>query len=170
MRKILFAPNPILRKKANALKIVTPKDIDIAKNMIDIMLEAPGVGLAANQIGVLKQIVTVNIPQEKDDKEKIYTLFNPKIIWHSSKTIFMEEGCLSLPKQYAEIERAEEIKVEYLNNKNDKIIETKKGFEARVLQHEIDHLQGKLFVDYLSSLKRNIIIKRVKKLEKMKEI
>ena len=82
----------------------------------------------------------------------------------------MEEGCLSLPKQYADIERPEEIIVEYLNEKNEKIKEKKNGFEARVLQHEIDHLQGKLFVDYLSSLKRNILIKRVKKLSKLGEI
>ena len=77
---------------------------------------------------------------------------------------------MSLPKQYAVIERPEEIEVEYFNNKNEKIIEKKNGFEARVLQHEIDHLYGKLFVDYLSSLKRNILIKRVKKLQKMGEI
>ena len=82
----------------------------------------------------------------------------------------MEEGCLSLPKQYAEIERSVEIKVEYFNSQNEKIVEKKKGFEARILQHEIDHLNGKLFVDYLSSLKRNMFIKRVKKLEKIGEI
>ena len=84
--------------------------------------------------------------------------------------LLLEEGCLSLPKQYAEIERPEEIKVEYLNSKNEKIIEKKNGLEARVLQHEIDHLHGKLFVDYLSSLKRNKIIKRVKKLVRIGEI
>ena len=82
----------------------------------------------------------------------------------------MEEGCLSLPKQYAEIERSESILVQYINEKNEIIEEEKNGFEARVLQHEIDHLNGKLFVDYLSSLKRNILIKRVQKLKKMGEI
>ena len=82
----------------------------------------------------------------------------------------MEEGCLSLPKQYAEIERAESIIIQYINEKKENIEEEKKGFEARVLQHEIDHLNGKLFVDYLSSLKRNILIKRVKKLKKTGEI
>ena len=82
----------------------------------------------------------------------------------------MEEGCLSLPKQFAEIERPSSIKLEYLNEKNEIVIEKKEGFEARVLQHEIDHLSGKLFVDYLSSLKRNMMIKRVQKLIKMKEI
>ena len=170
MEKILFVPHPILRKKADPLKKITSKDLDISKRMIDIMLKAPGAGLAANQIGILKQIITVNIYDEKKDIDNIYTLFNPKIILYSQKKILLEEGCLSLPKQYAVIERPEEIEVEYFNNKNEKIIEKKNGFEARVLQHEIDHLYGKLFVDYLSSLKRNILIKRVKKLQKMGEI
>ena len=138
--------------------------------MIDIMIKAPGVGLAANQIGILKKIITVHIQDEIKNSDKIYALFNPKIISYSEKKIIMEEGCLSLPKQYADIERPEEIIVEYLNEKNEKIKEKKNGFEARVLQHEIDHLQGKLFVDYLSSLKRNILIKRVKKLSKLGEI
>ena len=82
----------------------------------------------------------------------------------------MEEGCLSLPKQYAEIERAESIIIQYINEKKENIEEEKKGFEARVLQHEIDHLNGKLFVDYLSSLKRNMLIKRVKKLVRIGDI
>ena len=170
MEKILFVPHPILRQKAEFLKKITIKDVDIAKRMTDLMLKAPGVGLAANQIGILKRIVTVNIADEKKQKDKIYSLFNPNIISYSKKKILMEEGCLSLPKQYAEIERSVEIKVEYFNSQNEKIVEKKKGFEARILQHEIDHLNGKLFVDYLSSLKRNMFIKRVKKLEKIGEI
>jgi len=170
MEKILYVPDPILRQKASTLKKITSNDIDISKRMIDVMLSAPGVGLAATQIGILKKIITVNIPDKKKGENKVYTLFNPKIITFSKKKIILEEGCLSLPKQYAEIERPEKIEIEYLNNKNEKIFEKKEGFEARVLQHEIDHLHGKLFVDYLSSLKRNKIIRRVKKLEKMGEI
>ena len=170
MEKILFVPNSILRKKASPLSTITSEDISIAERMTNIMLNAPGVGLAANQIGILKRIITVNIPDEKKNTNTIYTLFNPKIISCSSKKIFLEEGCLSLPKQYAEIERPEEIEIEYLNYKKEKIIEKKNGFEARVLQHEIDHLNGKLFVDYLSVLKRNILIKKVIKLKKIGEI
>ena len=170
MEKILFVPHPILRQKAEPIKKITIKDLDIAKRMTDLMLNAPGVGLAANQVGVLRQIITVNILDGEKQKEKIYSLFNPNIIFYSKKKILMEEGCLSLPKQYAEIERPDEIEVEYFNEKNEKVLEKKKGFEARVLQHEIDHLNGKLFVDYLSALKRNILIKRVKKLKKNGEI
>ena len=87
MEKILFVPHPILRKKADPLKKITSKDLDISKRMIDIMLKAPGAGLAANQIGILKQIITVNIYDEKKDIDNIYTLFNPKIILYSQKKI-----------------------------------------------------------------------------------
>lgn len=170
MKKILFVPDPILRQQAKNIKKITLKELDISKRMTDIMLKAPGVGLAANQIGILKKIVTVHIDGIQNNSDKIYTLFNPTIIFYSKKKIIMEEGCLSLPKQYAEIERPEEIKLEYINEKNEIIVEKKTGFEARILQHEIDHLSGKLFVDYLSSLKRNILIKRVIKLKKLGEI
>jgi len=138
--------------------------------MIEIMHQANGVGLAANQIGILKKIVTVNIKDEQKGIDKNYTLFNPTIISYSKEKIIMEEGCLSIPKQYAEIERPSSIELEYTNENNEVLIEKKNGFEARILQHEIDHLYGKLFVDYLSSLKRNMIIKRVKKLKKMGSI
>tara|TARA_B110000438_G_scaffold271966_1_gene290301 strand:- start:4760 stop:5272 length:513 start_codon:yes stop_codon:yes gene_type:complete len=170
MNNILYVPNPRLRQKALIIKKITKVEVDLSKKMIEIMLKAPGVGLAANQIGILKRIITVNIENDDTKKEKIYTLFNPKIISYSKKKVIMEEGCLSLPKQYAEIERSESIILEYINEKNEIIKEKKKGFEARVLQHEIDHLEGKLFVDYLSSLKRNILIKRVIKLKKIGEI
>ena len=170
MYKILFVPHPKLRQKAEYINIVTQKELEISKKMIEIMLQAPGVGLAANQIGILKNIVTVNLRTENDKSDKIYALFNPKIISYSKEKILMEEGCLSLPKQFAEIERPNSITIEYTNEKNEIIKEKKNGFEARILQHEIDHLSGKLFIDYLSSLKRNIIIKRVKKLKKLGEI
>lgn len=170
MEKILFIPHQTLRQKAKILKKITDKDIEISKRMIEIMLNAPGVGLAANQIGILKQIITVNIPDEEKKISKIYTLFNPKITLFSKKKMIMEEGCLSIPKQYADVERPEEIHIEYYNEKKEKVSEKKTGFESRVLQHEIDHLYGKLFIDYLSSLKRNMIIKKVKKLEKLREI
>ena len=170
MDKILLVPDPLLRKEAKNLKTITFKDIDLSKKMIDIMLKTPGVGLAANQIGILKKIVTVNLHNEEKGTDKIYALFNPQKKSYSKKKIIMEEGCLSLPKQYAEIERPEAITVHYINEKNETVEEKKDGFEARVLQHEIDHLKGKLFVDYLSSLKRNMIIKRVIKLKKMGEI
>ena len=164
MKKILYVPHPILKQKALELKSIKKEDLDLANEMMSIVIEAPGLGLAANQIGILKKIITININDKENDNLIKYVLFNPKIISYSKKTILMEEGCLSLPEQYAEIERPEEITLEYIDE-NKKLIRKKaKGLESRVLQHEIDHLSGKLFVDYLSTLKRNMMIEKVKKL------
>ena len=170
MTEILLVPNPLLRQKSEKLKRVTKEDIQLSKRMIKIMKKAPGVGLAANQIGVLKQIVVVNIQDKEKAIEKTYALFNPVIKNYSKKKVIMEEGCLSLPQQFAEIERPQSITLRYTNEDNKIVEEKKEGLEARILQHEIDHLSGKLFVDYLSSLKRNILIKKVQKLKKMGEI
>ena len=161
----LLVPNPVLRQKADKLKFISEEDIKIANNMMETMIKAPGVGLAANQVGILKQIVTINFEDKENNKKANYILFNPSIIQYSEEKVIMEEGCLSLPEQYAEVERPKEIILEYVNE-NEKIIKKEiDGFEARILQHEIDHLSGKLFVDYLSSLKRNVLIKKVKKLQ-----
>ena len=170
MSEIIIVPHPLLRQKSKPLKKVTKEDVELSKNMTNIMKKAPGVGLAANQIGILKQIITVHIQDKEQEIEKIYALFNPKIVNVSKQLVVMEEGCLSLPKQFANIERPQSITVSYLNESNKVVEEKKEGLEARILQHEIDHLYGKLFVDYLSSLKRNIFIKKVKKLKKMGEI
>ena len=105
-----------------------------------------------------------------DEKNLSYTLFNPEIISYSKKKVILEEGCLSIPRQFAEIERPEKIHFKYLNEKNMTVEKEAVGSESRVIQHEIDHLEGKLFIDYLSSLKRNIIIKKVQKLKKLGEI
>ena len=170
MRKILIVPHPALRQKAKSLKKVTKADVALSKQMIQIMNEASGVGLAANQIGIFKKIVTVHIKDPENNTDKLYTLFNPTISQYSKETIVLEEGCLSLPKQFADIERPSSIQLKYTDENNTIIKAEKNGYEARILQHEIDHLSGKLFVDYLSSLKRNMIIKRVQKLQKMGEI
>ena len=170
MEKILFVPHPKLRQQAQTIDKVTEKEIIISKKMIEIMKKSPGVGLAANQIGILKKIITINIQDQEKKTEKVYALFNPRIKSYSAEKVLMEEGCLSFPRQFIEIERPVSIEIEY-TDENNKIIKGKKnGHEARVLQHEIDHLSGKLFVDYLSSLKRNMIIKRVQKLKKRGEI
>ena len=170
MSEIIIVPHPLLRQKSKPLKKVTKEDVELSKNMTNIMKKAPGVGLAANQIGILKQIITVHIQDKEKEIEKIYALFNPKIVNVSQELVVMEEGCLSLPQQFANIERPQSITVSYLNENNKVVEEKKEGLEARILQHEIDHLYGKLFVDYLSSLKRNILIKKVNKLKKMGEI
>ena len=169
MDKLLYVPNPLLRQKADKIQSVGVKEKEIAKKMMQIMLKAPGVGLAANQIGILKQIVTIFFVDQETKKETQYILFNPNIISYSQEKIVMEEGCLSLPEQFAEIERPQNIIVEYLDENNKLIKKQVSGVESRILQHEIDHLSGKLFVDYLSSLKRNIMIKKVQKFLKNKK-
>jgi peptide deformylase len=127
------------------------------------------VGLSAYQVGVLKQIVTIKFEDKEKNKKANYILFNPSIIQYSEETVIIEEGCLSLQEQYADVERPKEIMLEYMDE-NEKIIKKQiDGYEARILQHEIDHLSGKLFVDYLSSLKRNVLIKKVKKLQHLKK-
>ena len=166
MQKILIAPHPALRQQAKTLDKVTKEDVSISKQMIQIMKNDFCAGLAANQIGILKKIITVHIQDKEKNTEKLYALFNPIINKYSKETVIMEEGCLSLPKQFAEIERPQSIQLQYTNEKNKIIREEKNGYEARILQHEIDHLSGKLFVDYLSPLKRKILIKKVQKLQK----
>ena len=170
MKKILYVPHPILRQKSLELKNIENEDLYLAEEMMEIMLKAPGVGLAANQVGVLKKIITINIKDQENNLDEKYILFNPKITFYSKEKIIMEEGCLSIPKQFANIERSKEITVEYINSKKKLVKKRVSGLEARVLQHEIDHLSGKLFVDYLSTLKRNIMIKKVTKLIKNGEI
>ena len=113
--EILLVPHPILRQKANKLKSITEEDIKIANQMMEAMIKAPGVGLAANQVGILKQIVTINYEDKESNKKVNYVLFNPSIIKYSDETVVMEEGCLSLPEQYADVERPKEIVVEYID-------------------------------------------------------
>ena len=166
--EILLVPHPVLRQKANKLKTITKEDIKIANLMMEVMISAPGVGLAANQVGILKEIITINFEDKENNKKANYILFNPIITKYSEETVVMEEGCLSLPDQYANVERPKEIILEYIDENEKKIKRQIDGYEARILQHEIDHLSGKLFVDYLSSLKRNMLIKKVKKMKNIK--
>ncbi len=167
--EILLVPHPVLRQKAKKLKSITDEDIKIANQMMEAMIKAPGVGLAANQVGILKQIVTISYEDKENNKKANYILFNPLIVKYSDEKIIMEEGCLSLPEQYADVERPKQIIVEYIDENRKNIKKEIDGYEARILQHEIDHLSGKLFVDHLSSLKRNILIKKVKKLQNLKK-
>ena len=169
MTELLYLPNPLLRQKAEKIFNVGDEELKIAEKMKEVMLREPGVGLAANQIGILKKIITIFYIDQESKKEVNYSLFNPEIISYSKETVLMEEGCLSLPEQFAEIERPKKIQLRFLDTKNKLIHKEASGVEARIIQHEIDHLYGKLFIDYLSPLKRNIIIKKVKKYLKNKK-
>ena len=131
--EILLVPHHILRQKAKRLESISREDIKIANHMMEAMLKAPGVGLAANQIGILKQIVTINFEDKENNKKKNYILFNPSIIQYSKETTLMEEGCLSLPDQYADVERPKEIILEYMDEKEKVIKKQIDGYELSLI-------------------------------------
>ena len=157
--KILCFPDERLRNKAKPVKKVSSAHQRLLDDMLETMYDAPGIGLAATQVNVHERLIVIDI---SEDKNEPYCLINPEIISDSGKET-MEEGCLSVPDTYAEVERADAVSVKYLDIKgNEKILEAD-GLLAVCLQHEIDHLQGKLFVDYLSKLKRERIRKKLEK-------
>jgi peptide deformylase len=165
LRKILTEPDPILRKKCEPLEKV---DIDTKKlmdDMLETMYAAPGIGLAAVQVGILKRLVVIDISKGEEKKQPIF-LINPQIIHRSKKTSVYEEGCLSLPGQFAEIERPAECTIKYIDyNGKEKDLKAD-GLLATCIQHEVDHLNGILFIDYLSKLKKDMIIKKLVKQKK----
>ena len=162
LRKILIEPDPILRKKCDPVEKVDDDLRKLMTDMLETMYKAPGIGLAAVQIGILKRLIVIDISKNGEKKTPLF-LVNPEIINLSEKTSIYEEGCLSLPDQFAEIERPAECKLRYIdfNGKEKELKAT--GLLATCIQHEIDHLNGILFIDYLSKLKKSIIIKKLSK-------
>jgi len=160
--KILVYPDPALRTKAEDIKKVDGRVITLAENMATIMYEAPGIGLAAPQLGVSEKLIVVDVEHPKGDKDLI-TLVNPQIL-DMEGTVVEEEGCLSLPGLTEPVSRAQRCIVRgYDLNQRERTIEAE-GLLAIVLQHEIDHLHGILFIDRLSSLKRGIIQRKIRKM------
>jgi len=165
LRKILTEPDPILRKKCEPLEKVDSETKKLMDDMLETMYAAPGIGLAAVQVGILKRLVVIDISKEEEKKKPIF-LINPQIIHQSEKTSVYEEGCLSLPGQFAEIERPAECSIKYIDyDVKEKELKSD-GLLATCIQHEIDHLNGILFVDYLSKLKKDMIIKKLVKQKK----
>ncbi len=164
-RKIVIEPDPILRKKSDPLEKVDNTIRKLLNEMLDTMYSAPGIGLAAVQIGILKRIIVIDIAKEKDNKSPIF-MVNPEIISKSNKTSIYEEGCLSLPGHFAEIERPAKCLVKFLDYNGKKKEINAEGLLATVIQHEVDHLNGVLFIDYLSKLKKDMIIKKLVKQKK----
>ena len=163
-KKIIIEPDPILRKKCEPLENVDDHVRKLMNDMLETMYKAPGIGLAAIQVGILKRIVVIDV--SKEEKKSPLFLVNPEIIYKSKNTAVYEEGCLSLPGQFAEIERPAECHIEYIDyDGKEKKLETK-GLLATCIQHEIDHLNGILFIDYLSKLKKDMIIKKLVKHKK----
>ncbi len=165
VRKILMEPDPILRQKSQPVDKVDDLTRKLMDDMLETMYLAPGIGLAAIQIGVPKRIIVLDISKDPEKKEPMYFV-NPTIVSTSKNNITYEEGCLSVPGQFAEIDRPDRCHVKYLDyNGNHKEFKSE-GLLATCIQHEIDHLEGILFIDYLSNLKKSMIIKKLSKQKK----
>ena len=169
IKKILTEPNKILRQISVPVEKVGLEEKKIMDDMLDTMYEAPGIGLAAVQIGIPKRIIVMDISRDENKKEPRYFV-NPVIKNINEKKSIYEEGCLSVPDQFAEIERPNSCEVEYLDYDGKKQLLKAEGLLATCIQHEMDHLEGILFIDYLSKLKKSIIIKKLSKIKVNREI
>ena len=167
IRKILTEPDTFLRQKSHDVDKVDDEIKKLINDMLDTMYAAPGIGLAAIQIGVPKRIIVIDVSKE-EEKKPLYFI-NPKITFKSDDNSTYEEGCLSVPGQFAEIDRPDQCHINYLDY-NGKEQELKaKGLLATCIQHEMDHLEGILFIDYLSKLKKSFIVKKLSKQKKSLE-
>ena len=164
-RNIVIEPDPILRKKSQAIEEANDDLRKLLDDMLETMYDAPGIGLAAVQIGILKRIIVIDISKDKEKKDPLF-LINPEITFKSKNTSVYEEGCLSLPGHFAEIERPAECHLNYIDYYGKQKSLQAKGILATCVQHEVDHLDGVLFIDYLSKLKKDMIIKKLKKHKK----
>lgn len=168
---IIVAPDKRLKQKSQPVAKVDDGVRRLLDSMLETMYAAPGIGLAAIQVGVPKNVIVIDIGPEKKgmkvERKPLY-LVNPEIVWESDETQVCEEGCLSLPEQYAEVERPVAIKVRYLDYHGDMRELDADGTLAVCIQHEMDHLNGVLFVDHVSALKRNIILRRLTKAKRLK--
>jgi peptide deformylase len=169
---IFTAPSPILQKKSMPIGSVDAGIKKFMHNMLETMYEDKGVGLAAVQVGILQRILVADLQDDEDIEtpQGLYPLFmaNPEIINKSDELILATEGCLSLPEQKVEMARSSAITVKFLNYSNQTQELNLDGWIARVIQHEIDHLDGRLLVDYLSNIKRNVAMRKLQKLKKLK--
>ncbi|WP_430396092.1 peptide deformylase [Ferrovibrio sp.] len=164
---ILVAPDPVLTQISTPVETV---DDDIRRtldDMLETMYAAPGIGLAAIQVGIPKRMLVIDVSREDEEKQPLY-IINPEVTWVSDDDQAYEEGCLSLPEHYAEVVRPAEVKIDYLDYNGEKRELHATGLLAICLQHEMDHLEGILFVDHISALKRNMILRKLVKLKRLK--
>ncbi len=164
---IITAPDKRLKLKSEPVESVDSEIAKLMDDMLETMYLAPGVGLAAPQIGVTKRIIVVDVGKSEEERAP-HRMANPELVWTSDELSLYEEGCLSLPEHYADVERPERIRVKYLDETNTEQELEADGLLATCIQHEMDHLEGVLFVDHLTSLKRNMILRKLQKAKKMK--
>ncbi|WP_171232691.1 peptide deformylase [Ruegeria sp. HKCCA4812] len=165
-RTILIHPDPRLKKVCAPVSDLTDELRTLADDMLETMYDAPGIGLAAPQIGVLERLIVLDCIKEEGETPRPLIMFNPEVIASSEEINVYEEGCLSIPEQYAEVTRPKVVDVTWMDEKGNLRQETFDGLWATCVQHEIDHLNGKLFIDYLKPLKRQMITRKMQKLKR----
>jgi peptide deformylase len=165
LRDILVLPDKRLRLKSEPVKKIDAGIRKLVDDMFETMYAAPGIGLAAIQVGIARRVVTVDL-SKKEGEQKPQVFINPEIVWASEEKVVNEEGCLSIPEYYEDVERPAQVSVKYLDLDGKPHEVKAKGLLATCLQHEIDHLNGVLFIDHLSKLKRDRVIKKFAKVAK----
>ncbi|HPD94097.1 MAG: peptide deformylase [Rhodobacter sp.] len=166
LRPILIHPDPRLKKVCEPVVSVTPEIGALAEDMLETMYDAPGVGLAAPQVGVMQRLFVMDCVKDKDTAARPMVLINPEITWTSDESNTYEEGCLSIPEQYAEVTRPARVRMRWLGLDGAQHEEEFDHLWATCAQHEFDHLNGKLFIDYLGPIKRQMITRRMEKLKR----
>ena len=165
-RTILLHPDPRLKKVATPVDDVSDELRVLADDMLETMYDAPGIGLAAPQIGVGKRLIVMDCVKAEGEPPKPTIMFNPHVISASDETSVYEEGCLSIPEQYADVTRPAEVEVSWIDRDGNEQRQVFSDLWATCVQHEIDHLEGKLFIDYLKPLKRQMITRKMVKLKR----
>jgi peptide deformylase len=163
---IIVAPDPRLKRKCQPVGTVDAGVAKLMSDMLETMYAAPGIGLAAPQVGVAKRIIVVDVAKQTETRRPI-RMANPAIVWASPEKKLHEEGCLSLPEEYQDVERPDRVKVKYVDEHGAEREIEADGLLSVVIQHEMDHLDGVLFVDHISRLKRDIILRRLTKQKKL---
>ncbi|MBT9291294.1 peptide deformylase [Prosthecodimorpha staleyi] len=165
---IVIIPDQRLKQKSEVVTSVDGSIRRLLDDMLETMYAAPGIGLAAVQVGVMQRVVTIDVSKEEDKREPLF-LVNPEIVWSSEELSTYEEGCLSIPDYYEVVERTAKVGVRYLDRQGETRELEADGLLATCLQHEIDHLDGVLFIDHLSKLKRDRVMKKFQKQARLKE-
>jgi len=165
IKPLVLLPDPVLRKTSEPLERVDDEIRTLADDMLETMYDAPGIGLAAIQIGIPRRMLVIDCAKEDEDKAPI-VFINPEIVESSEERAAYEEGCLSIPDYYAEVERPAKVTVDYVDRDGKAQQVKAEGLLATCLQHEIDHLNGVLFIDHISKLKRDMVVRKFTKLAK----
>lgn len=163
---IIVAPDPRLKIKSKPVETVDGRVRALMDDMLETMYSAPGVGLSAVQAGVPERIIVIDVAKDPDPPAPV-RLVNPEIVWQADEIVLAEEGCLSLPEYYADVERPAAVEVRYLDENGENRTIKGDGLLSTVLQHEMDHLEGILFVDHLSAIKRSIILRKLVKAKRL---